>query len=190
MEESARGMGIEVPRPLLLRGEDSTHLFFHRLVELIDFSAQSQKPAPVRTGKLLCSFLFLLICSLACPLCPVGGSSLIALHPPAEMVKRKGGESRAGRERAASVVANWKPREQSQMEFSQFDPLNLQTTPTSPHIKSDLSCRNPRTTVGKWVLFSCLLTPPPPLPTSSSFPSLPHLHSSHQAGFNVAGVSE
>lgn len=128
MEESARGMGIEVPRRFLLWDEDSTsllHLFIFLLngrnrdwFELENFAAS-----------------FLLICSLACPLCPVGGSSLIAVHRPAEMLKRKGEESRAGRERAASGMANWKPREKSQMEFSQFEPLNLQTTPT-PHTSS------------------------------------------------------
>lgn len=182
MEESARGMGIEVPRRFLLWDEDSTHFstsLLHLFISLLNprnldwFGLENFAAS------------FLLICSLACSLCPVGGSSLIAVHPPAEMVKRKGEESRAGPERAASVMANWKPREKSQMEFSQFDPLNLQTTPTSPHIKSDLSCRNPGTTVVKWLLFSCLLTP-----SSSSFPSLPHFHSSHQAGFNVARVSE
>lgn len=165
-------MGIEVPRHFLLWDEDSTHFFPPTsLLRLFIFPLSRRNLDWFGLENFAASFL--LICSLACSLCPVGGSSLIAVHPPAEMVKRKGEESRAGRERAGSVMANWKPREKSQMEFSQFDPLNQQTTPTSPHIKSDLSCRNPGTTALKLLLFSCVLTPPPPLlifSFSSPFP--------------------
>lgn len=57
MEESARGMGIEVPRRFLPWDEDSISFFFHQLVAFIYFPAQSQKPGLVWTGK-LCRFLF------------------------------------------------------------------------------------------------------------------------------------
>lgn len=165
MEESARGMGIEVPRRFLPWDEDSTRVFSTSLLHLFIFLLSRRNLDWFGLENFAASFL--LICSLACSLCP----SLIAVHPPAEMVKRKGEESRAGRERAGSVMANWKPREKSQMEFSQFDPLNLQTTPTSLHIKSDLSCRNPGTTVLKLLLFSCPPNPPPLIFSfSSPFP--------------------